>query len=144
MKLPGDYVAGFIDGEGCFCITIGKHRTAKNRLDPRLVFEIELRDDDRNILDDICDTLGCGRIYHLIYERYGWNPHVKLKVSSLKDITERLIPFFNKYPLRAKKKRSFEIFCQAVEIFKQKKHLTETGIKQLYDLRKGMNVYSSK
>lgn len=143
MKLPGDYIAGFIDGEGCFSITIGKHRTTKNRLDPRLVFEIELRDDDKNILCDICETLKCGRIYHLSYKRYGWAPHVKLKVSSLKDIKERLIPFLYKYPLRAKKRRSFDLFCKAVEIFERKEHLTECGIKQLYDLRKQMNKYLS-
>jgi len=41
MKLPGDYVAGFIDGEGCFTITISRHKTKKLGVDARLHFQIE-------------------------------------------------------------------------------------------------------
>ena len=50
MKLPPDYIAGFIDGEGCFTITFAKHPERKLGVDPRLQFEIELRDDDAPIL----------------------------------------------------------------------------------------------
>ncbi|MFZ5376683.1 MAG: LAGLIDADG family homing endonuclease [Patescibacteria group bacterium] len=102
MKLPGDYVSGFIDGEGCFTIAISKHKTKKLGLDARVHFQIELRADDRKILEDIQETIGCGRLYNLSYERYGWKPHVELKVSSLGEITEKLIPFLKRYPLRAK------------------------------------------
>jgi hypothetical protein len=83
MKLPGDYVSGFIDGEGCFTIVISKHKTKKLGLDARIHFQIEVRADDLDIIEDIQETLECGRIYYLSYERYGWNPHVELKVSSL-------------------------------------------------------------
>ena len=144
MKLPGDYIAGFIDGEGCFTIIISKHKTKKLGLDARLHFEIELRADDEEILQDIQETLKCGRIYLLSYERYGWNPHVELKISSIKDIIEKLIPFLRKYPLRAKKRKSFEYFLEAVELFKRKEHLTLEGIEKLRKIRSKMNVYSKK
>ncbi|NCN07057.1 MAG: hypothetical protein GW946_04450 [Candidatus Pacebacteria bacterium] len=71
MKLPGDYIAGFIDGEGCFTIVISKHSTKKLRLDARLHFQIELRIDDLEMLQSIQETLGCGKIYTLNYEKYG-------------------------------------------------------------------------
>jgi len=82
MKLPGNYVSGFIDGEGCFTIVISQHKTKKLGVDARLHFQIEVRSDDLPIIQDIQETINCGRIYHLSYERYGWNPHVELKVSS--------------------------------------------------------------
>ena len=144
MLLSGEYISGFVDGEGCFSITIGKHHTTKNRLDPRLNFEIELRGDDREILEMIAETIGCGRIYELNYDRYGWHPHVKLKISGIKDIIERIIPFFQKHPLYGKKKFSFEIFCQAARIFEAKQHLTEMGINELIRLKEKMNKYSSR
>ena len=144
MLLSGEYISGFVDGEGCFSITIGKHHTTKNRLDPRLNFEIELRGDDREVLEMIVETIGCGRIYELNYDRYGWCPHVKLKISGIKDITQKIIPFFQKYPLYGKKKFSFGIFCQAAKIFEAKQHLTERGVKKLIHLRERMNVYSSR
>lgn len=144
MKLPGEYVAGFIDGEGCFTIVISKHKTKKLGVDARLHFQIEVRSDDLPIIQDIQETLGCGRIYHLSYERYGWNPHVELKVSSIREITEKLMPFLSEYPLRAKKRFSYEYFLQAVEVFGRKEHLTLEGVKKLRNIREKMNQYSKK
>lgn len=136
MKISGDYIAGFVDGEGCFTITISKHRTKKLRLDARLHFQIEVRDDDREILESIQETIGCGRIYTIDYSKYGWKPHAELKVSAFGDFTEKLLPFFTKHPLRAKKRLSYQMFLQAVEIFKRKEHLTLEGIKKLREIRK--------
>lgn len=144
MKLPGNYVSGFIDGEGCFTITISKHKTKKLGLDARIHFQIEVRADDESIIRDIQETLGCGRIYFLSYERYGWHPHVELKVSSLKEITTYLIPFLKKYPLRAKKRHSYKLFLKTVKILQNKEHLTYEGIEKLRGIRKEMNVYSKK
>lgn len=144
MKLPGDYVAGFIDGEGCFVIVVSKHKTTKLRRDARVSFQIEVRDDDREIIESIQKTLGCGRIYHLSYERYGWKPHVKLMVSRINDLVTKIIPFFARYPLRAKKKHSFELFCQAVSVIEAKRHLTQEGIDELLNIRLRMNKYSKK
>lgn len=144
MKLPGNYVAGFIDGEGCFTIVISKHKTKKLGLDARLHFQIEVRADDREIIESIQETIKCGRIYDLSYKRYGWHPHVELKVSSLAEIDNYLIPFLKKYPLRAKKKYSFRLFLQAVDVFKRKEHLTLEGIEKLRVIRKNMNRYSKK
>ena len=144
MNLPPDYVCGVVDGEGCFTIVISKHKTKKLGLDARLHFEIELRDDDEEILRSIQQTLDCGRIYHLCYERYGWNPHVELKVSSIKEIREKLIPFFRKHKLRGKKRKSFELFVKAAKVFENREHLTMEGIEKLREIRRSMNKYSKK
>ena len=144
MKLPSDYICGFVDGEGCFTIIISKHKTKKLGLDARLHFEIELRADDEELLKSIQETLKCGRIYYINYDKYGWAPHVELKVSSIKDIREKIIPFFKKHRLYGKKKHSFESFCQAADLFYAKEHLTLDGIEKLKSIRKNMNQYSKK
>jgi hypothetical protein len=133
------YVVGFIDGEGCFSVTVNK----KDWIIPevRLIFEVELREDDKQILYCIQEALQCGKIYHLNYERYNkWKPHVKLKVSNFKDIFEKIIPFFKKYPLQAKKKISFGIFCEVAEMIKSKKHLTAEGIEEIKFLKESLKI----
>ncbi len=128
------YVVGFVDGEGCFSISFNKN---DGRLpEVRLMFEIELREDDEQILHEIQKLLGCGNIYHLKYERYAkWRPHVKLKVSNFNDISTKIIPFFKKYPPQAKKRLQFEQFCQAAELINSKQHLTPDGIVKIQTLK---------
>ncbi len=133
------YIVGFTDGEGSFSITISKHKTKRLGLDARLIFEIELRGDDRPLLMEIQNYLKCGQIFDLNYDRYGWKPHVKYAVKSHKDLTRFIIPFFKRYPLKGKKAKDFQLFCQAAEVFKNKEHLTLEGINKLYKLREFMN-----
>ena len=103
--LDPNYVVGFVDGEGCFAVTINKNGNLLEEV--RLLFEIELRADDEPILKEIQQTLGCGNIYRLKYERYEkWQPHVKLKVSNFSDIYQKIIPFFKTYPLQSKESKA--------------------------------------
>ncbi len=143
-KLNPHYISGFVDGEGCFAICIGTHRTLKTKTEIKLEFEIELVEDDREILERIKETLGCGNIYTLNYERYGWRPHVKYKVQKLSDFTEKLIPFFRRFPLQAKKKRSFQIFAKAVKLVSQKRHLDSKNLHRFVKLQKEMRQGSKK
>lgn len=143
-KLNPHYISGFVDGEGCFAICIGKHRTLKTKTEIKLEFEIELVEEDREILERIRETLGCGNIYTLNYDRYGWRPHVKYKVQRISDFTKILIPFFRRYPLQAKKKRSFLIFAKAVRLVALKKHLDEKNLHRFVELQKAMRQDSKK
>lgn len=138
-KLNPYYIVGLVDGEGCFSVTLNKHKNNR-MLEIRLIFEIELREDDKEILERIRDTFKCGNLYHLKYERYKkWKPHYKYKVSNIKDISQIIIPFFKKYPLQAKKKVSFELFCKVSELILSKHHLTASGIKEIIKIKQGFN-----
>lgn len=102
----------------------------------RLIFEIELREDDEPILHEIRKVLDCGTIYRLEYERYAkWRPHVKLKVSNFTDISTKVIPFFLQHPLQAKKKLQFDTFVQVAELIKTKQHLTPEGVEKIRALK---------
>jgi hypothetical protein len=132
--LSPHYIVGFVDGEGCFSISLNKN---DNRLpEVRLIFEIELREDDKPILCEIQKSLDCGNIYRLDYERYAkWHPHVKLKVSNFADISTKIIPFFKRYPPQAKKRLQFDQFCEAAELIKLKQHLTLEGVIKIRALK---------
>lgn len=140
ITLSPDYVVGFVDGEGCFCVPITKHQTLVHRKEVRPTFEIELREDDRHILEAIQRVLGCGKIYHLRFHRYHkWRPHVKLKVSKMSELQNLLIPFFDIHPLKAKKRKSFLFFKQIVSMVARKEHLTSKGLQKIMQIRNRMN-----
>ena len=136
-KLNPYYIVGLVDGEGCFSVSLNRKDSSKPEV--RLLFEIELRADDKEILERVKRTLDCGNIYYLNYERYKkWKPHYKYKVSNIVDISTKVIPFFKKYPLQAKKKKSFEIFCKVAEMILDRNHLTTEGIEKVKLLREGL------
>jgi hypothetical protein len=136
------YIIGLIEGEGCFCISISKHKTNKIGLEVRPMFEVEMVYEDKPLLEKIAEYFKCGRLYELNYERYGWRPHVKYAVKSQKDIREKIIPFFIKYSLVGKKKKDFDHFCEAFEIINERKHLTKEGIAKLRLIQQKMNLRS--
>ena len=143
-KLDPQYVAGFIDGEGSFSISIGKHKTLRRGFEVRPEFEIELRKDDQEILERILVTIGIGRIYDCSYERYGWYPHAKYKITSIWDLKEYLFPFLDKNPLLAKKRKSYLLFKQIVFMVCAKKHLSDKGFDKIVKLRDELRALGKK
>jgi LAGLIDADG endonuclease len=143
-KLNPDYVAGFIDGEGSFSISIGKHKTLRRGFEIRPEFEIELRADDQEILERILITIGCGRIYDCSYERYGWYPHSKYKITSIKDMRDTLFPFLDAHPLQAKKRKSYLLFREIVLMVCNKQHLSDEGFYKIVGIRDELRKLGKK
>lgn len=118
-RLPGDYVAGFVDGEGCFFINFRKD-VKYNRTNPltyfswKIGFAIVLREDDCEILNLIKETIGCGRV------TISKNGFVRYEITKINDLVERVVPFFNLYPLYAKKKNDYLLWKEALLIFSSK------------------------
>lgn len=150
-KLPGDYVAGFIDGEGCFYLTyrseLKRKRPGKSRYFRWLpYFAITLREDDVGILQQIKKTLGCGNVYFL-KGREGQGRQVYFGVQHIDDLHQKILPFFKKYPLRAKKRHDFNLWRGALEIlYKNKKNRIRCSVdnnKKLSEIRNRMRTYKS-
>ena len=110
--LQPQYIAGFNDREGSFSVSINRHKTLRSGMEIKPEFEIELRADDREILERIVATIGCGKIYDCSYERYGWYPHAKLKVTSTREMVETLFPFLDRHPLQANKSSCLYRICR--------------------------------
>lgn len=113
----GNWLAGFIDGEGCFFF----HSRRKQFSPPQ--FQLKLRDDDRAILEECVSRTGLGRI--ITTDRRGRsNPQIKWLISRCSDC-RCLVEIIDRYPLRAKKKRDFEIWREAVLLWDKQ---TKIGI----------------
>jgi hypothetical protein len=110
------WLAGFIDGEGCFAI-----KPANNGRGHFSCWQsIKLRADDEDILREICERTGLGsvsrpRIDHGRAEING-SPSLRWVVATKQDCA-RLVCILDGHPLRAKKARDFAIWRQAVSVW---------------------------
>lgn len=107
----GHWLAGFVDGEGCF--TIGKVRKTY-----QCIFVVTLRDDDWPILDEAQRRTGLGHVRAHYYPKSpGWkeggNPQAAWWVSS-RPHCNAVVDLFTRFPLRAKKARDFRIWTEAI------------------------------
>jgi hypothetical protein len=59
-------------------------------------------------------------------------------VTRFSEISEKIIPFFLKYPLRGTKLLNFKDFCKVAELMRNKAHLTEQGLDQISQIKVGM------
>lgn len=111
----GFWVSGFADGESCFGIHSGKHKRGDS-VNRTINFIIKLRDDDTEILYQIQKALDCGTVRGYKNPYRGENRACAFTVSKVSDLFEKVIPFFEKYPLRAKKRLDFAIWKKAVTL----------------------------
>ena len=128
------YTTGLVDGEGSFSVSVQKDPT--HRLGYRLKpsFSLGLHKEDLRILNEIRDNLDCGTIYFN-------KKMVQLKVEDIESLMGKVIPFFEKYPLRAKKKEDFEIFKKVVLMMSRKEHLKNVhAFLDILRLRSQMNM----
>lgn len=109
----GHWLAGFIDGEGCFYI----ERTKNGRPGASYGagFHIGLRMDDKPILEEIRRSLGIGR-FRVIANGGNRQPQFRWLVTK-KDECVILMGILDRFPLRAKKARDYSIWSQAVRLW---------------------------
>lgn len=121
-KLPGDYIAGFVDGEGCFALKFRRDVRHDRKNKPvyfywDIEFAILLRADDKDILEKIKNTLNCGKIS--ISKRGA----VRYSVNNVDELVDKIVPFFDKYSLHAKKKYDFNLWQEALVILERNRQL---------------------
>jgi hypothetical protein len=75
-----------------------------------------------------------GIIVHTPTRNYG-----DFKVTHFGDMTEKILPFFEKYPLQGNKLLDLSDFCKVAGIIKVKSHLTQSGLEQICQIKSGMN-----
>lgn len=142
-KLRIAYLVGIVDGEGSFSISLKKQETSKWGwyLDP--VFSVCLTHKDRIVLEALQETLGCGRII----QKPGQEHLDLFLVDNRRQIMEKVIPFFERYPLVIKNEVFVE-FAEIVEALERKEHATKVGfinlVKKTLALKqnKGTRIYA--
>ena len=132
----GNYIAGLVEGEGCFSIAIYKNKKYKIKYHVYPSFTIQMHIRELPLLKKVQNVLQCGRIYY--NER---DNTVNYKIYKQSDLLNKVIPFFNKYQFHGCKKHSFEIFKEIMLIISTNKHTTQEGINRLFFLKDKINKF---
>ena len=122
------WVAGFVDGDGCFYISLTNNSTGVG-----LVFKITQHIRDTDLLKQFINYFNCGR-YGLSSPEAG-----DFIVTKFEDIYTKIIPFFNKYPLQGSKYLDFSDFNHVAELMKNKAHITSEGFESIKQIKLGTN-----
>ncbi|TSC89949.1 MAG: Homing endonuclease LAGLIDADG/HNH [Microgenomates group bacterium Gr01-1014_5] len=131
----GYYLSGFADGEGCFCVPIRKHPTSRSRWIISPLFEVFQDKGNPEVVYLFKEVLGCGFISY----KSGSPNCLVYMVASLQNHLEKVIPFFESYPIIGKKHQEFLRFKEVVEMLSRKEHKTTAGFKRIVEIAFSMN-----
>ena len=97
------WLAGFASAEGCFFIGIHKSSTTKTKVNVQLEFQLTQHIRDEFLIKSLIEYLNCGNAHD--------SKNVfRYRVSKFSDLSEKIIPFFKKYPIVGIKSKDFEDF----------------------------------
>ena len=134
FKLDPNWVTGFVDGEGCFHVSIIKNKNYKLGWQVQLGFTLGLHVKDKGLMEDIKKFLKVGNI------NFKHGPQsIQLSVKSLKEF-ETVIIHFDKFPLNTQKQADYKALKLAYFIIKNKEHLTKEGLRKIVAIKASMNL----
>jgi hypothetical protein len=131
-------VTGFSDAEGCFSVSIIKNPKYKTGWVIKPCFQIQLHKKDLAILNGLKSYFGLA-----VGDIYEQEKSATYMVRSIKDLTNIIIPHFDKYPLLTDKRSDFELFKRVVEMLNLKEHLTLEGLHKIVGIRATINTGTS-
>ena len=133
------YITGFVDGEGCFCISFNRRDTLNTRIEVRPSFSVSQKKHSLSALQAIQKYFACGGI------RYSSRDGTyKYEVRSLEDLNRIIIPHFQKYPLQTAEGRDFELFSSICTMMKSNLHRNTDCLKEILELAFKMNVCGTR
>jgi LAGLIDADG endonuclease len=134
-RLDG-YISGYVDGEGCFAVSVNRNPTCRSGYQLVPEFHVSQNGDRAQVLE-------------LIRERFGRCGYIKSNgkkdralvyvVRRREDLLERVIPFFERSPLLSSKHGDFEKFAAIVRSMALGHHRTSGGFARLLDEALSMN-----
>lgn len=134
------WIVGFVDGEGCFTISLHKNPTTSLGLQIMPEFVLSQGQKSLSVLKMVKDYFNCGRIS----VNYRHDNHredlYRFCVKSQKELRDKIIPFFKEHKLKTSKKNDFEIFSEVLELMREKQHLNNKGIIKIIKLIEAMNT----
>jgi hypothetical protein len=128
------FVTGLVEGEGCFSVSFSFRKKLKVGIETRPSFSIWLNQRDLDLLKQVHRYFGCGAIRYSKSDRT-----YKYESRSISDLTRRIVPHFERYPLVGAKRKDFEIFADVCKKAKANLHLNGDVLRTIVEMAYEMN-----
>jgi len=129
-----NWLAGFVSGEGNFDVRIPQQPTNQIGFRVQLRFRISQHSRDDKLMELLIKYLGTGKVY-----KYPGKSAVVLTIFKFSDITNIIIPFFEKNPLLGVKLFDYLDWCKIAKLMNEGTHLTFEGLNLIRQIKSGMN-----
>jgi hypothetical protein len=126
----GSFLSGFALGEGSFMIVCRKRGDYRRSFKLSAAFNVSQH--DRVPLDLFRETLRCGTMRKAGNGGWYW------EVNRLSDLTSRIVPFFDRFPIVGEKAENYRLWRGAVLLL-SKDFLSDQDYHQVLALRERMN-----
>lgn len=130
-----DYISGFVDGEGCFCVSFQPSQRHRLGWEVRPSFSVSQNEGRAEVLSIIRDRWRCG---HIRPDRS--DKTLKFEVRNIRDLVEKVLPHFRAHPIVSSRKRDVESFERVCNLIYEGHHRTYEGFEQIVDLAIEMNA----
>jgi len=137
LELDARWVTGFVDGEGCFSVSIHRNPNARSTGGWQLhaAFQVYQHIAHRAVLDELVRFFGCGSVR----PKGGGSQVWTYAVDSLRMLESTIVPFFERHPLVVKA-ADFGRFARIVGAMRRRDHLTQRGFEEIVCLAYAMNA----
>jgi len=129
------WIAGFVCGEGNFGVKIKKSKKNKIGYQIQLIFILTQHYRDIKLMENLKKYFGSGTI-----KKDTRHPAVYLILINFSDITNKIIPLFEKYPILGVKQLDYLDFCKVAKLMKEGSHLTREGLDLFRKIKTGMKT----
>ena len=128
------YISGYVDGEGCFTVSISPRPTILVGWEVRPSLSVSQNADRSEVLLEIQRYFGCGTLRPDRSDRT-----LKWETRSLPLLVARVIPHFTRYPLLSGKRKDFELFADICRRMVRGEHRSVAGLSEIVHLAGTMN-----
>ena len=128
------YISGYVDGEGCFNISLSRRPTLCVGWEVRPSLSVSQNGDRAEVLSLLQRYFGCGAIRPDRSDKT-----LKWETRSLQPIIDRVLPHFRRHPLLSSKQKDFEFFDLICEAMTRGEHRESGGLDEIVRLAGQMN-----
>src|SRR5205807_1445906 len=122
------YISGFVDGEGCFCVSFQPSRRHRFGWEVRPSFSVSQNADRAQLLYVLQERWECGFIRPDRSDKT-----LKYEVRTIRDLVEKVLPHFRESPLLSTKQQDVERFAVICEAIHQGQHLIGEGFRMIVE-----------
>lgn len=139
-----NWIVGFTDGEGCFSVAVIRNPTTRFGKQIFPEFVLAQGEKSKSVLEGVKAYFECGSIFINRRKDNHQEDMYRYCVRSVSDLSSRIVPFFDEFPLRTFKRNDFSVFKEVVSMMSRKEHLDRSGWKAILELAGTMNRQKSR
>src|ERR671925_1823011 len=128
------YISGYVDGEGCFTVSISPRAKLLVGWEVRPSLSVSQNGDRAEVLRLVQSHFGCGSIRPDRSDRT-----LKWETRRLEHLLSQVIPHFEAFPLLSGKQLDFERFAHVCRLMADGAHRSHAGLIRIVELAREMN-----